>query len=282
MNSAGPTAPGAPGRLAGLRKRVLSAVVLLAIALAGLFSGPVAFELMVAAGGAILAWEWTRLVGAGRFGWSGLVVGAAVLASGATAAVGRPGTGLVLTFVGALAVFLFARARGRSSCGWIAAGPVYIGIPVVALVWLRGEDVAGLAAILWLLASVWATDTGAYFAGRLIGGPKLAPRFSPNKTWAGLFGAMAAAALVGWVASRIEPDGPPAGALALAGAVLAVVAQAGDLLESGVKRRFGAKDSGTLIPGHGGLFDRVDGLLTAAVAFALLQWASDAQLLAWP
>ena len=276
------SSPVPAGRLAGLRQRALSAAVLLVIALAGLFSGPVAFELMVATGGAILAWEWTRLVGEGRFGLSGLVVGAAVLASGAVAALRMPGEGLLLAAVGAVAVYAFARFRGRSQCAWLAAGPIYIGIPVVCLIWLRGEDNAGLVAILWLLASVWATDTGAYFAGRIIGGPKLAPRFSPNKTWAGLFGAMVSAALVGWLANHLVPMGPTAGALASAGAVLAVVAQAGDLLESGVKRRFGAKDSSALIPGHGGLFDRVDGLLTAAVAFAFFQWLSDARTLAWP
>jgi phosphatidate cytidylyltransferase len=282
VNSADPAPPVPAGRLSGLRKRVLSALVLLAIALAGLFSGPAAFELLVAVAGAILAWEWTRLVSAGRFGFSGLAVGAVVLASGAVASVGWPGEALAIAAVGAAGVYLFARAGARTRCGWISAGPVYIGIPVVCLIWLRGEDNAGLDAILWLLASVWATDTGAYFAGRTIGGPKLAPRFSPNKTWAGLFGAMVAAAIVGWIGSRLVPAGPGAGALALAGAVLAVVAQGGDLLESAVKRRFGAKDSSALIPGHGGLFDRVDGLLTAAVAFALFQWATDARVLTWP
>ncbi len=282
MNSADPAPPVPAGRLSGLRKRVLSALVLLAIALAGLFSGPTAFELLVAVAGAILAWEWTRLVSAGRFGLSGLAVGGVVLASGAVASVGQPGDALAIAAAGAVGVYLFARARGRMQCGWISAGPIYIGIPIVCLIWLRGEDNAGLDAILWLLASVWATDTGAYFAGRAIGGPKLAPRFSPNKTWAGLFGAMIAAAIVGWIGSRLVPAGPAAGALAAAGAVLAVVAQGGDLLESAVKRRFGAKDSSALIPGHGGLFDRVDGLLTAAVAFALFQWATDARVLSWP
>lgn len=282
MNSAGPAPPVPAGRMSGLRQRVLSALVMLAIALAGLFSGPAAFELMVACAGAILAWEWTRLVGAGRFGLSGISVAAVVLASGALAVAGRAGEGLLLVSAGMAGVYLFARARGRSQCGWISIGPAYIGVPVICLIWLRGEDNAGLVAILWLLASVWATDTGAYFAGRAIGGPKLAPRFSPNKTWAGLFGAMFAAGCVGWAASRLVPAGPPTASLVVAGAVLAVVAQAGDLLESAVKRRFGAKDSSALIPGHGGLFDRVDGLLTAAVAFAAFQWASDARLLAWP
>lgn len=276
MNSA------APGRLSGLRQRALSAVVLLGIALAGVFSGPLAFELLVAVAGAVLAWEWTRLVGAGRFGRSGVAVGAAVLLCGVLAAVGRPGEALATAFAGAVLVYVFARLRGRTTPDWIALGPVYIGVPIVCLVWLRGADDSGLLAILWLFASVWATDTGAYFAGRLIGGPKLAPRFSPNKTWAGLFGAMASSALVGWIAGRLVPDGPSAGALAACGAVLAVVAQFGDLLESAIKRRFGAKDSSALIPGHGGLFDRVDGLLTAAVALAALQLASGGGLLAWP
>jgi phosphatidate cytidylyltransferase len=153
---------------------------------------------------------------------------------------------------------------------------------VVALIWLRGDAQGGLAAILWLMASVWATDTGAYFAGRLIGGPKLAPRLSPNKTWAGLTGAMVAAALVGWAAALLVPQGPPARVLAAAGAGLAIVAQAGDLLESWIKRHFGAKDSSRLIPGHGGLFDRVDGLLTAAVALAAFQWSTGGLMLSWP
>lgn len=282
MSPIDPAPPVPAGRMSGLRQRVLSALVMLAIALAGLFSGPAAFELMVACAGAILAWEWTRLVGAGRFGLSGIAVAAVVLASGALAVVDRPGAGLLLSAAGIAGVYLFARVRGRSQSGWISAGPVYIGVPVVCLIWLRGEDNAGLVAILWLLASVWATDIGAFFAGRTIGGPKLAPRFSPNKTWAGLFGAMIAAGCVGWVASLLVPAGPPAAALVAAGAILAVVAQAGDLMESAVKRRFGAKDSSGLIPGHGGLFDRVDGLLTAAVAFALFQWASGAKLLTWP
>lgn len=272
----------APSRVGDLRQRVVSAVVMLAIAAAGLFSGPEIFEMMVAVAGAVLAWEWTRLVGAGRFGVTGIAVAVVVLAAGAAAARGRPEFGMGLSLAGAGLVLALASLGGRDNRRWHAVGPIYIGIPVVALIWLRGHEQAGLAAILWLLATVWATDTGAYFAGRLIGGPKLAPRFSPNKTWAGLFGAMAAAAAVGWAAGAIVPDGPPGLALALTGAVLAVVAQAGDLLESWIKRCFGAKDSSALIPGHGGLFDRVDGLLTAAVALAAFQCLTDGLMLAWP
>jgi phosphatidate cytidylyltransferase len=271
-----------PLRMRDLRQRALSAGVLLALAIAGLFSGPEAFELMVAVSGAILAWEWTRLVGEGRFGATGIVVAACVLASGAAAALTRPGLGMAFSVAGVAVVYAFARSSGRDRCRWLAVGPAYIGVPVVALIWLRGDNQAGLESILWLMATIWATDTGAYFAGRLIGGPKLAPRFSPNKTWAGLFGAMLAAACVGGLANLLVPQGPSAAVLALAGAALAVVAQGGDLLESWVKRHFGAKDSSGLIPGHGGLFDRVDGLLTAAVALAAFQWLTDGHMLSWP
>lgn len=265
-----------------LRQRVVSGVVLAAVALAGLFSGREAFEIMLALGGAVLAWEWTRLVGEGRFGSTGMAVAGASLAAGGAAAVARPGVGLLLCLAGAAIVFVFARTGGRDHPRWLAAGPIYIGVPIVSLIWLRGNDTAGLETIVWLMACVWATDTGAFFFGRGIGGPKLAPRLSPNKTWAGLLGGMACSAAVAWPAVWLVPAGPSLGALALAGAVLAVIAQAGDLLESHVKRRFGAKDAGTLIPGHGGLFDRVDGLLTAATAFALFRWLTDGQILVWP
>jgi phosphatidate cytidylyltransferase len=265
-----------------LRLRVASGVVMAAIALLGLFSGREAFEIMLAFGGAVLAWEWTRLVGDGRFGSTGLAVAGASLAAGAAAAVARPGIGLLLCVAGAALVYVFASTGGRDHPKWLAAGPVYIGVPIVSLIWLRGDGVAGLETILWLMACVWATDTGAYFFGRGIGGPKLAPALSPNKTWAGLLGGMACSAAVAFPATWLVPAGPALGALALAGAILAVIAQAGDLLESFVKRRFGAKDSGTLIPGHGGLFDRVDGLLTAAAGFALFQWTTDGAILVWP
>lgn len=273
MNAALPSA---------LRLRVASGVVMVAIALIGLFSGREAFEIMLALGGAVLAWEWTRLVGAGRFGSTGMAVAGASLAAGAAAAVAQPGIGLLLCLAGAVVVFVFARTGGRDHPKWLAAGPIYIGVPIVSLIWLRGDGTAGLETILWLMACVWATDTGAYFFGRGIGGPKLAPALSPNKTWAGLLGGMACSAAIALPAVWLVPSGPPPGALALAGAILAIIAQAGDLLESFVKRRFGAKDSGTLIPGHGGLFDRVDGLLTAVAAFALFQWSTDGAILVWP
>src|SRR6185369_4750769 len=120
------------------------------------------------------------------------------------------------------------------------------------LIWLRDDGEQGRQLILWLMLTVWATDIGAFFAGRLIGGPLLAPRISPKKTWAGLIGAMVSAGIVGAVASAIDSQAPATVLLAAAGAILAIVAQAGDLGESWVKRRFGVKDASHIIPGHGG------------------------------
>jgi phosphatidate cytidylyltransferase len=157
----------------------------------------------------------------------------------------------------------------------LALGVVYVGLPILALLLIRrqhdpGPDEAtyrGLIFTIWTLALVWATDIGAYFAGRAIGGPKLAPRLSPNKTWAGLAGGVLLASLFAAYMHRAY-DLPLR--LTLATPVLAVLAQAGDLYESWLKRRAGVKDSGTLIPGHGGALDRLDGLVPVAPVAALL------------
>ncbi len=146
----------------------------------------------------------------------------------------------------------------------------------MALVWLRGAGEAAPWLVLWLFAVVWATDVGAFAAGRLIGGPRLAPRVSPKKTWAGAAGGLAAALAVSAAAAALGLAGP--GALAdptvviLLGAALGIAAQAGDLLESAIKRRFGVKDVSHIIPGHGGAMDRVDGILVAAPVAAGLVW----------
>jgi phosphatidate cytidylyltransferase len=138
---------------------------------------------------------------------------------------------------------------------------------LVALLWLRHQPSFGRETILWVLVCIWATDIGAYFVGRTAGGAKLAPRISPGKTWSGLIGGMA------WAAVASAATGYAFGLgetlhLAIAGAALAVIGQAGDLLESAAKRRAGVKDSGRLIPGHGGLLDRIDGLMAVLVAVA--------------
>lgn len=263
-----------------LGPRVLSAVVMAAIALIALEAGAIIFDLLVAAAAAILAWEWTRLCGGGRFGWTGVVQAVAVVVVVTAAWVISPAVGVALIAAGCLGDYVAARVSGRVHPRWIAAGTVYIGLPCIAIVWLRGEP-AGRAVILWLMLTVWATDTGAYFAGRLVGGPRLAPRLSPKKTWAGLIGAAVCAAFVGLVLPWFDAGAPAPAILAFAGAILAVVAQAGDLAKSFVKRRFGAKDASQLIPGHGGLFDRVDGLLAAGLVLAVWQWATAGAILAW-
>lgn len=136
------------------------------------------------AGAIVLAWEWTRLCGGGRFGWTGAVQTLAVLAVVAAEIVDRPMLGVLLGVGGIAGGYVAARVSGRDHPRWIAAGVAYIGLPCMALIWLRAEPGGG-SLILWLLLAVWATDIGAFFAGRLIGGPLLAPRLSPKKTWAG-------------------------------------------------------------------------------------------------
>ena len=178
----------------------------------------------------------------------------------------------------AIAAWEWIRLCGWS-LWWIVAGAAYIGLPVAALLWLRLGTGQDRETALWLLLVVWATDSAAYAAGRLVGGWRLMPTISPNKTWAGLIGGIAGAALVGAAAGAVL--GLDARILAGAGALLALVAQGGDLLESAIKRRFGAKDSGTLIPGHGGLLDRIDGLMTAAPVAAVLCLVEGGGITTW-
>jgi phosphatidate cytidylyltransferase len=153
---------------------------------------------------------------------------------------------------------------------WYAAGAAYLGSAFLAFLWLRADPLSGRFLVLWLIALVWATDIGAYAAGRSIGGPRLAPGISPGKTWAGLAGGILAAAIAGMAVllgfGAGELDWASLLRIAAASAVLAVVAQVGDLFESHLKRRAGVKDSSDLIPGHGGMLDRIDGLMAAALA----------------
>jgi phosphatidate cytidylyltransferase len=151
---------------------------------------------------------------------------------------------------------------------WLVIGVFYIAIPCISLLWLRGHS-SGLIITLWVLLSVWATDIAAYFAGRFFGGWKLAPSISPNKTWSGLAGGVLASSITGMFVLIFIDSQHPVLFVLLSG-LLAVIAQIGDLFESGIKRHFGVKDSGTILPGHGGILDRVDGILTAAPAVALI------------
>jgi phosphatidate cytidylyltransferase len=197
-------------------------------------------------------------------------VGTAALA-GLLAAFGYVGLGLLALPIGAILATLLS--LGRHSL-FSALGVFYAGLPAVALIWLRADVSLGLLAVIFLIGIVVTADTAGFLAGRLIGGAKLWPRVSPNKTWAGFIGALVASSIVAALFWFSLPD---ASALRLAatGAVLAAVAQAGDLAESALKRRFGAKNSGTIIPGHGGMMDRVDGLVAAASAVGIAAIAID-------
>src|SRR5262249_26567828 len=154
--------------------------------------------------------------------------------------------------IGAILAMLLS--LGRNSV-YSALGVFYAGLPAVTLIWLRSDPTLGLLAIVFVIAIVIASDTFGFLFGRLLGGPRLWPRFSPNKTWAGLIGALVASSLIGALFWFAVP-GASAVRLAATGVVLSLAAQGGDLAESALKRRFGAKDSGSLIPGHGGVMDR--------------------------
>jgi len=265
------------GHHSTLKTRIVSALVMAPAALLALYAGGAWFVALVLAMVGAMAWEWRRLCTGGSFDLAGWMFCAGVLAAVGAVPLWSLTGALGIAALAAAAVGVAALAGGDRNAAWTVAGVLAVAVAGIALVWLRTHPAAGLQIALWLLVAVWFTDSCAYFAGRLIGGPKLAPSISPGKTWAGLAGGMAGAA--GWSAGFAALAGfrDPL-AMAGAGAAVAVVAQAGDLGVSKLKRRFGAKDSSHLIPGHGGVLDRVDGLiLTApAVMIALMLWSQEA------
>jgi phosphatidate cytidylyltransferase len=244
-----------------LGRRTIAGIAMIAVALAALWAGGLFFWALAAAAGLLMLAEWCGLFAADtratKIAIAGLIV---PLAIASPFAAGSGPLALALLVLCALGVALFLRN------GAVGAGLVYAGLPVLALLHLRDGD-QGIALAAWTLAIVWATDIGGYFAGRRIGGAKLAPRISPNKTWAGLAGGMVLAAVAG---GAIAHQAGLHDAYLWLGAPLAVLAQGGDLYESWLKRRAGVKDSGTILPGHGGVLDRLDGLVPVAVAVAIL------------
>lgn len=253
-----------------LKTRVLSSIVILPPVLGAIWWGGLPFIILLSACGAGMAWELYKLVRAP--GLTGHIILVAICA--ATASVG-PILGYEYAFpwlVAATAIgwLLLRRARIEIlDLTYTMAVFMLVLFTIVSASWLRLEMVGGRPAVFWLVAVIAATDIGAYFIGRAIGGPKLAPKISPNKTWAGLLGGVLFAALTGYVAARIA-ERPEWITIVIASAVAAPVAQIGDLLESWIKRRMGVKDSSALIPGHGGILDRLDGYLTATPLVALI------------
>ncbi len=263
--------------------RSLSAVVLALPVLAAIYFGWPYFPLLTAAAALILAWEWTRVCGA-TAGAKLVILGAMLLAAVLAAALGSPGIALAVLGTGFALLWALPRLEGEPASRhgrlWFASGILYVGIPCVALIWLRGDAEAGRETLIWLFVVVWAADSGAYAMGRLIGGPRLAPAISPNKTWAGLIGGVACAGAAGAaLAALFGRTGVVP--LSLLGAAIGAVAEGGDLTESWIKRHFDVKDVSNIIPGHGGLMDRVDGLLVAAAAMALLSLIGKESVLSW-
>jgi phosphatidate cytidylyltransferase len=277
MTDAEPARP-VPGRASGsdLLLRVASALVLAPAAIGVAYLGGPIFAVFWGLAALVVMWEWTSLVaGSERRAilMTGLVAVALSIALAASSAGQadavhqlRLAAAAIVLIMGMLACAAIA-PRGRGL--WAAAGVPYAGAMGLAPIVMRSDADHGFVAIILLFAVVWATDIAAYFAGRAIGGPKLAPRLSPNKTWSGAIGGLAGAMLAAVLVVQISGVGSigPAVILAIA---LSIAAQMGDLIESTIKRRFGAKDAGSLIPGHGGVMDRLDGFVVAAVLACLI------------
>lgn len=255
------------GRLGSeLALRVCSALVLVPLAIGTAYLGGWLFALFWGAAAMGVLWEWTALV-ARNDQRSVLLTGGASLALAVVlVAAGHLLAAVVVLAMGAIGAASLALAERRT---WVAGGIPYAGALALAPIVLRADDADGFLAVIFLFAIVWTTDISAYFAGRALGGPKLMPQVSPNKTWAGAVGGLIASVVVALALAKM------AGltalfALAMLAVVLSVFAQGGDLFESFLKRRFHAKDSSHLIPGHGGLMDRLDGFVSASVAAALI------------
>ncbi len=245
-----------------LLQRVTVGLLLIIVAVLELWLGGSALWVLATVAALIMAGEWaglTRGADQRRLSQYALCVPLALLSPLAA------GPGIVaLSAIAGATILLLIITRNR----WLAAGIPYVALPITALLWIRMQD-NGLLLAFWALSLVWATDIGAFFAGRNFGGPKVAPAISPNKTWSGLIGGMAAALLLGWaLASYFDLPFQ----LAIASPGLALLAQVGDFFESWMKRRAGVKDSGKILPGHGGVLDRLDGVVTSLPVAALLIW----------
>ena len=266
-----------------LTTRFAAGVAMIAIACAAIYIGGWPFRLLVAAAAAIMLLEWGDMHKVGRIwiyvaitlltagllavGWRLFPPDQIDFIEGIGAAVDAESFRPALTGAAAIAGLgvLAGLVSRRLALAW---GLVYVGIPAFALIVLEW---ARFDIVFWLMLVTWSSDIFAYFAGRAIGGPKLAPTISPNKTWAGLIGGIGGAAVIGAAAAYAFDLGP---VFLLAGAPMGLIAQLGDLYESRVKRRAGVKDSGTLLPGHGGVLDRLDGLLPVIVATLALLMVS--------
>jgi len=264
--------------LSDLTVRVLSAAVMLPLAVAAIWLGGWPFLVLMVLIAAAMGWEWSALCHAAT--WQrGFVVVVMVL-SALLAAGGAYREAFSCIAAGSLFTAVVSRIGRCDAPILLPVGVVYIAVALLSIAWLRLLPEAGLQTVLWMASAVVATDVGAYFSGRFIGGPKLAPRISPSKTWSGLAGGVTCAVIAGVLNVWFMGSGAIAQIAILSG-LLAVVAQSGDLIESVVKRHFGVKDAGNLIPGHGGVLDRLDGFLTVAPVTGLMTWFAGGSPLKW-
>jgi phosphatidate cytidylyltransferase len=279
-----------PGKMASrasgreLMLRVASAAVLAPLTIVAAYVGGWPFVIFWAAAAIGIFWEWTSLIVSVPIGRRIFPIGATALVIAALlAGLGGLAMAVAVVAVGAVLVGIMVPVTRRA---WMGGGMLYAGAALLAPVLLRADPRYGFIALILLFTVVWATDIFGYFAGRLIGGPKLWPRVSPKKTWSGAVGGALAAVIAAIVLAHnaVLDHVMTVGLIAL---VLSLVSQAGDLWESAVKRRYGAKDSGHIIPGHGGLMDRLDGFVaaaSAAVLFGIMRGGLDAParaLLVW-
>lgn len=265
-------------QLADLRARVLTASIIGPVALLCIWQGGVWWSALMLLCVLGLGWEWVRLCGGRGRGRAGALVLVPVLLGALCAVLNQPVLGLLIVAIGA---GLAWRLAGELPAWWLGFGVLYIGVAGIALLELRHDGAAGRGNVVFLFLVVWASDISAYFTGRFLGGPKLAPAISPNKTWSGALGGLTGALAVGLGAALALGGAAPLGATAAVALLLGLATQSGDMFESWIKRRFGVKDSSGLLPGHGGLLDRLDGVLAAAPVAALIGLASGPGVHVW-
>jgi phosphatidate cytidylyltransferase len=249
-----------------LPKRLGSALVLAAIGLGAVVASPWTFAALIAGAGAAVTWEWSRLVRGRDIDPAMATQGAAVAAVAFLVTLRRPELAAIALALGLAGIAVATRGKARF---WSLFGLIYTAVPAWALVLLRSDPTHGIIAVLYVISIAILTDTASYAGGRLLGGPKLAPRISPQKTWSGLIVGLAVPTLAGFAFAPSALGTSPYW-LAFFSLILAAACQIGDLTESAIKRRFGVKDMSGIIPGHGGVLDRIDGLLFAALAAAAI------------
>ncbi|MEE2693128.1 MAG: phosphatidate cytidylyltransferase [Pseudomonadota bacterium] len=250
--------------------RIASAAVLAPAALAAVFAGGALFAAAVAFCAIIMLFEWTRMVEGRDFTPIFYVQALAAVGALVAASAGKFELAFGLCAAAAAAGAVLEMRADTQRASWIAFGPAYILAPSVALIWLRTAVENGQVLTLMLFLIVWAADSGGYFGGRLVGGPKMSPALSPAKTWAGAVGGVIFGALAGFGVARAVFGEGATGFYILAGASLGLASILGDMAESGFKRIFGVKDASGLIPGHGGFLDRLDGMIFATTAMTLV------------